>query len=343
MSINDHDHPIAIGSQLRHLAARIQDVMLSQRRPLRWGLVLGLIAMLWAISLPNQYISESRILPADQRASGGFAATAAAIGMNIPGQESPDAGLVDILNSRSLRESLLQTRFTFHARSWYFGSDQSKDQTLYEYLDVKNLDRAVGALKKRLSIVRDMKTKMITIKVETNSAELSQKVAMRAVELLDDFVVRKAQTRGGTKAAFSVKRLAEARLDLVRAEDAFQGFIESNRNFLMSPDPSVRMKGLRLDNELKLRSQLVTTLAIAHEQALLEEKNDMPILNILDAGNLPYEKHGPPRAIIVIVGWLVGLLGCWSLRNWSWIEGRLSSPGRKPSNNQDSDAAKVQA
>ena len=271
------------------------------RRPLQVGLAAGLLTALVTLCLPNQYKSEARILPADQRAGVGVAAAAAAaMGVSIPGQESPDAAYVDILNSRSLREALLRTRFTFKVRTWYFGAEQARDQTLYDYLEKKNLDRAVKALKDRITITRDLKTKLITIAVETESPQLSQQVAQRLVRLLDEFVVTKSQTRGGVKAAFSEKRLIEARNEMAQAEDAFRSFLDGNRNYLLSPDPAVRLKGIRLDNELKLRTQLVTNLAISREQALLEEKNDMPILNMLDAGNLPIEKSGPPRLLMVL-------------------------------------------
>ncbi|MDP1832907.1 MAG: hypothetical protein Q8K67_12670 [Geothrix sp.] len=296
------------------LAERFQAGWTALRRPVQVGLAAGLLTALVTLTLPNQYKSEARLLPADARSGGGLgaaAAAAAAVGVSIPGQESADAAYVDILKSRSLREALLQTRFTFQVRTWYFGAEQARQQTLYEYLGKKNLDRAVKALNERISITRDLKTKLLTVAVETESPQLSQQVAQRLVRLLDEFVVSKAQTRGGAKAAFSAKRLAEAREEMAEAEGAFRAYLEGNRNYLMSPDPAVRLKGLRLDSELKLRTQIVTTLAIAREQALLEEKNDMPILNVLDAGNLPIEKNGPGRSIFVamvaIAGMIVGL------------------------------------
>jgi capsule polysaccharide export protein KpsE/RkpR len=222
------------------------------------------------------------------------------MGVSIPGQDSADSVYVDILNSRSLRETLLQTSFKFKVRTWYFGTEQAREQTLYEYLAKKNLDRAVKALKERITITRDLKTKLITLAVETESPQLSQLVTQRLVRLLDEFVVTKSQTRGGAKAAFAVKRVDEAREEMAQAEEVFRAFLNGNRNYLMSPDPSVRLKGIRLENELKLRTQLVTNLAISREQALLEEKNDMPILNVLDAGNLPIDKSGPPRLLMVL-------------------------------------------
>jgi hypothetical protein len=293
------------------------------RRPLQVGLAAGLLTALYTLSLPNQYKSEARILPADSRSGGGMAAAAAAaVGVTIPGQESPDAAYVDILNSRSLREALLNTPFTFKVRTWYFGAEQDRQQTLYDYLEKKNMDRAVAALKQRISITRDLKTKLLTFAVETESPQLSQQVTQRLVRLLDEFVVAKAQTRGGAKADFAEKRLKEARQEMAQAEDAFRAYQEGNRNYMMSPDPAVRLKGLRMDSELKLRTQLVTTLAIAREQALLEEKNDMPILNILDEGNLPAEKSRPGRFVMVALASLVAGLAVWGWENHAKLSGR---------------------
>ena len=309
------------------LQTRILVLPVGLRKPLLVGLLSGLLAALGTLLLPNQYVSETRILPADARsnAGGASAMAAAAMGVTIPGQESPDAVLVDILNSRSLREALLLTRFNFKVRTWYFGAEQVREQTLYDYLEKKNLDRAVMALKTKITINRDLKTRLITIMVETESPQLSQQVAQCLVKLLDEFVVTTSRTRGGAKAAFTEKRMAEAREEMAKAEDAFRAFLDGNRNYTLSSDPAVRMKGLRLDNELKLRTQLVTTLAIAYEQALLDEKNDMPILNVLDRGNLPIDKSKPARSLIAFMVLLVTGLGTWVQQNLPWIRDRLKA------------------
>jgi uncharacterized protein involved in exopolysaccharide biosynthesis len=304
------------------------------RLPLQVGLAVGFVTALVMVSLPNQYKSEARVLAADSRSSsagGAAAAAAAAVGVSIPGQESADAAYVDILNSRSLREALLHTQFTFKVRTWLLGAEQSRHQTLFEFLQKKNLDQAVKALKDRITITRDIKSKLLTITVETESPELSQQVVQKMVVMLDEFVVAKSRTRGGNKAAFAEKRLTESRAELGQAEETFRAFLDGNRNYLQSPDPSVRLKGQRLDNELKLRTQLVTTLAIGREQALLEEKNDMPILNVLDPGNLPIEKSAPSRGLAVSMTTLLSAVVCWLfLLRKTLIHRLISSPTALP-------------
>lgn len=301
--------------------------------PMKAGLWAGGLVAIYTLSLPNQFKSEARVLPAEVRGSGGgmAASAAASAGLSLPGSDGPDAIYMDILNSRSLREALLETKFSFKIRGWYFGSEQIKSQTLYDYIKKGNMDRAVKSLRDRITVVRDLKTKLVTITVETTSEDLSQQVTKRIVDLLNEFVVTKSQTRGGLKAKFSAQRLSEARGEMEQAEETFRVFLDGNRSYLTSPDPSVRLKGLRLDNELRLRTQVLSTLAIGREQALLEEKNDMPILNVLDPGNLPIDKSGPSRGMMVVASFLLGGLGNLAWRYRSWIHDRLTKKDETPS------------
>lgn len=297
------------------------------RTPLLIGLLAGVITAGITLFLPNQYRSEARILPADARGGGGLgqlAAAAAVVGVAIPGQESPDAAYVDILNSRWLRERVLQKTYRFTVKSWYFGRPGIREQTLEAFLKQANLDRAAKALRQHITLTRDLKTKLLTIAVETPSPELSQQVARELVGQLEEFVLQRTRTRGGTKAAFVEQRMKEAREAYAQAEDDLRRFLDGNRNYLLSTDPAVRLKGGRLEAELKLRQQLLTTLAISREQALLEEKNDMPILNVLDASNLPIEKSGPVRSQLVLLWSLVGAASVLVHRHWRWILDRFN-------------------
>jgi uncharacterized protein involved in exopolysaccharide biosynthesis len=294
------------------------DFKASLKKPVQWALAAGLLTALVTLFLPNYYKSEARLLPVESKGLGGnlggLANAAAAFGVSVPGGDSSDANFVDVLSSRSLKEQLLQTEFQYHLRSWRFGAEHLEKGTLYEYVDQKNMDRAVKDLDKILSAARDLKSKVITISAETKSPELSQQVVQRTEKLLEAFLLDKGRTRGGAKAAFAEARLADARREMDEAEDTLRRFLEGNRNVQTSGDPAVRLKGSRLETELRLRQQLVTTLAMNREQALLEEKNDIPILNVLDPGNLPIEKNRPPRSLIVIA---VFVLVSISVFGWS--------------------------
>ena len=300
----------------------------SLKKAIQFAFSAGVLATLYTLSMPNYYRSETRLLPVEPKGAGGLgglAAAATAFGMSVPGGDSSDLNFVDILNSRSVREQLLSTEFQYHMRSWRFGHEQARKCTLYSHLGVSNMDQAVGSLGGILVASRDPRSKVITISAETVSPDLSQGIVQRASRLLELFLQEKGRTRGGAKAAFAELRLAEARQEMDEAEESLRRFLETNRNYLSSADPSVRLKGSRLESELRLRQQLVTTIAMNREQALLDEKNDIPILNVMDPGNLPIEKSRPSRSPIIIIAALAAGMIRWLWYNRTWVKIRLSA------------------
>ena len=306
------------------------DFKASLKKPFQWALAAGLLTALVTLFMPNHYRSEARFLPVESKGSGGLgslASAAAAFGVSVPGGDSSDANFVDVLNSRWLKEQLLQTEYQYHVLRWRFGRERIEKRTLYEYLDAKNMDGAVARVGRILAVSRDLKSKVITIRVETGSPELSQLLVQRAGQLLERFLREKGRTRGSAKAAFAESRLAEARREMDEAESILCRFLEGNRNYQSSGDPSIRLKGARLEAELRLRQQLLTTLAMNREQALLEEKNDIPILNELDPGNLPIDKSRPARGFIVLTALILVAGSSWGWTNRAWLAGFIASNG----------------
>jgi uncharacterized protein involved in exopolysaccharide biosynthesis len=273
-------------------------------KPALLSLLSAVIVALYTLTMPDYYRSEARLLPVETKGGtgnlGGLANAAAALGVMVPGGDGGDANYVDILNSRVLREKLLLTEFEYHIRSWRFGEERVEKITLFNYLKSKNMDRAVRTVGAVLSCSRDPKSRIISISAVTRSPELSKLIVQRASKLLETFLQEKGRTRGGAKALFAEARLDEARRELDDSEESLRRFLETNRNYQVSGDPAVRLRGMRLEAEYRLRQQLVTTIAMNREQALQEEKNDMPILNVLDSANLPIDKTKPNRGFIVI-------------------------------------------
>jgi len=292
----------------------------------KWGLVAALMTAVGTFFLPDYYRSEARILPADSKASGGLgqlAAAAAAFGVGVPAASQADANFVDILTSRTVLEDLLNSNFEFRQRSWRFGPEQVHKQRLYDYLEAKNMDRATRELGAMVVTSKDVRSKILSVSVETRSPELSRQILQKALKDLEAFVMEKGRTKGGAEARFAEARLGEARAARAQAEDSFRQFLEGNRNYQTSTDPSVRLQGNRLETELKLKQQLVLTLAVNLEQALLEEKNDIPIINILDEPNLPIDKSRPKRSAFVAAAFFGIFLGVWLRENRRWIRARL--------------------
>jgi len=271
---------------------------------LKFGLLAAFLVAAGTLFLPNHYRSEARILPTEGKGMaaglGNLASAAAAFGVSVPGSEGGDANFVEIIGSRWMGERLLGAEFVFKQRSWMFGAERTKKETLYSYIHKKNIDKAMVELETMINCSKDLKSKVISMSVDTKSPDLSQQVLQTSIRLLEQFVQEKGRTKGGAKAVFADARLKEAREEMAFAEDELRGYLEINRNFVTSSDPAVRLKGMRLEAELKLHQQVVMTLAMNREQALMEEKNDIPVINLLDPANLPVEKSKPSRSAFVI-------------------------------------------
>lgn len=302
------------------------------KRSLQIGLGAALLVGLCSVFLQNLYKSEARILPEDKAGTtglGSIAAAAAAFGVNVPGGEGRDANFVDILQSRWVSEQLLNTEFEFKVRNWRFGSEQIQKETLYQFLKSKNIDRATKKLSSMFLVSRDPKTKVLHVTMETTSPSLSQQVINKSIALLEKFILEKGRTRGGAKALFAEARLRDARVEMNKAESEFLDFSQVNRNYQVSADPSVRIRGVRLEAELKLHQQLLTTLALNREQSLMEEKNDVPILNVLDFGNLAIDHSWPNRVMFAGLTFLLVFATALSYQNREWISRILDTDDSK--------------
>jgi len=291
------------------------------KRVLGVALACCMTTAIITLFIPNQYTSEAKILPVEPKAGAGlnqWATAAAARGLSM-GQESPDGTYPAIVMSRWVGDQLTRKRYSYSLPKGLFHPPVSVEGTLAAYLKATNADDAATRLAKILTCNRDLKTKILTIRVETQSPALSQQVAQEAITLLGRFLREKTNVRGSEKASFAENRLEEARTAYAKAEADFRTFLDSNRNFTVTPDPAIRLKGMRLEGELKLRQQVIVTLTVALEQAVLEAKDNVSIFSVLDFPQAPLRKSWPPRAMLVLLAGICGAAACLVALNRKWV------------------------
>ncbi len=295
------------------------------------GISIALLGAVITLFIKDSYISEVRIVPAQGNELGslsGLPAAAAALGVGGGGSEDPSNLFMEVFDSRWLNEEVLKTRFSFHQRAWRFGKSEAFQRTLFDQLEMRNLDRAVLKMDSLLQVQRDPRTRRVTLTVETTSPDLSQAVALRATELLQEFLRERTQSTGRLKARFTEGRLREAEVNYRAAETLLHSFARNSRDYSKSSDPGIRLEGMRLEQDLQLRRQLVNTLAVSQEQALLDEKNDTPQVTVIDAANLPEEKSQPRRGAIVILIFVLALAGSYGWDNRRMLLERALGKGK---------------
>lgn len=116
---------------------------------------------------------------------------------------------------------------------------------LVQYYDVKNLTRARLALLSAMGNTKtDMKTGIIVISVEDKSPQLATDIANALIDQLDEFFDSLSVANAAKRRSYFEDQLKKAKLALVSAEEAFQGF-QKNTGVIKLDDQSVAiMKGI---------------------------------------------------------------------------------------------------
>lgn len=147
----------------------------------------------------------------------------------------------------------------------------------------------------------------------------------RLLVALADLNQRARQQQASAERRFTASRLREVEADLRNSEAALQAFTERNRD--INHSPALRMAMGRLEREVSLRQQVVTTLAQAVEQAKIEEVRDTPILSILQR---PRQPAFPDSRGTIGRALLGGLGGAAGARFALILAAALSSTPRAP-------------
>jgi uncharacterized protein involved in exopolysaccharide biosynthesis len=315
------DAPDAAGPDLRLLARAAW-----ARRGLVSACALGGAGLLLAIAfvLPSQFVADISLLEAPR--PGGSSAldqlglSAQVLGIKSGGGPTNALTYPDILRSRRLVEGLLAARVPLR---------DGRRVLLEEYLmrgpaSPQRTDRAVQKLRERFDIALDRRTNLLRLGVTDHDPVLAAAVANAAATMLQDLVMRSLMTQAGANRRFVETRLAQARIELARAEDALERFRENNRH----PDaPRLLMDQGRLVRDLRTREEVLVALTREYEMARVDENRDVPVLNVLDVAQPPAFRASPRRATMTAAGLLLGLVTGLALA-WSRREREVAAEVR---------------
>ncbi|MBI5491857.1 MAG: hypothetical protein HY893_02865 [Deltaproteobacteria bacterium] len=225
--------------------------VLFRRRYLIGAVTLAslIISVIVSLLLPRQYASTTSVLPPQSGSSIGIQALSqlqsGGIGSlsGILGQKTPIDVWQGIIRSQTVYDSIIER----------FG--------LRELYGKNTMESARGALDGNVSISLT-KEDILVIKVYDTDPARAAKMAEAFVEELDRHNRELVMTSGSRKRAFLEKRLVEAKVDLVRAEEAIKAF--QGRNGAVKLDEQSRaiieaygtVKGELMAREIELNTLL---------------------------------------------------------------------------------------
>ncbi len=256
--------------------------------------------------VPNRYTATASILPT---INGGSYSSLLSMAENIPGldltsispsEKSPSTLYPEILSSRMIAQEVLEHPYIYNDKGKW------RTQNLYQYLKINNPDKAIRALARIVGLSADRKTGVLKIDVTTTNPQLSALVANYYLECLDNFNQNQRKTSAGQNRQFIEKRLLEAKTQLSEAEESLKNLRKHNLNYYNTTDPELAMLNNQLQREVEVKSQVYLTLCQQYELASIQEKKEIPVIQILDTAQPPSVKSGPSRAKTAIIGFLLG-------------------------------------
>jgi uncharacterized protein involved in exopolysaccharide biosynthesis len=181
--------------------------------------------------------------------------------------------------------------------------------------------KTVARLSRDISTRVHGRSSLITLTTTSISAELAVQINQRMLELLQEFNVDSRQERGRAERGFIEERLEQAQTELKDAEQAFERFLDENRNFHGSP--RLGIESTRLQQRVQLRQQMYLSLLQMYEQARVDEMRNTPIITIFDAPK--YTGTSARRRVMLLallgtaLGGMVAVVLTFGAEYWNWL------------------------
>lgn len=270
------------------------------------GFILALAA---ALLRPTYYTSTFSFVPQsgqDQTRSG-LASLAGQFGISVGalgGQSQPPQLYADLLDTREILGKIARDTVILNGRervplSEFLGVQGSSEPIVLENTIRKLREKVVTAS------VATRTTGMVTVTARTGSPEVSRYIAQQLLDGLNQFNLETRKSQATEERRFTESRLAEAKASLRASEDALQRFLEGNRQ--MGGFSQASFQRERLQREVSLQQQIVTSLAQQYEEARIREVRDTPVITLIEKPTLPVLPDPRGRVLTLAMG-IIGSL-----------------------------------
>ncbi len=299
--------------------------------------IVGVLVVTASLMRNREYSVRAAFIPTEpsspSSAIGSLSGVAAQLG--IPGLSSIAANTAalgpqfygDLLSSTALLHTLVVSRFEAPTGE---NVGPAFTGTLVEYMrgdGATTADREIDAMNRfarnAVTVTVDRPTGVVRFQVRTTNRKLSELIARRMLDLVNDFNLRRRQSQAGNERAFASLRAAAALDTLHAAEAALAEFRATNIDFSRSPRLATRET--ELQRRVTLAQTIYITVAQRYELANLESVRNTPVITVLDAPEglsegLPRHTRAYAIGAFLLALVLSCSLALWRERNQQTIE-----------------------
>lgn len=210
-----------------------------------------------------------------------------------------------VLESRSLQEQVLQTRFPDPTTA-----TPADSATLFEIVGIsgeshaERLENGRNWLSRVMSVTLDAPANVISVSVRHGDPGLAADIANALVSMVSRFNMETRQSNARELRRFVEERVTAAERELFEAEEALKSFLERNREYRGAPELEFQVQ--RLERQVTIKQEVVITLRRQYEDARIQEVNDTPIISVIDQAVPPQHRVSPRRKRMVILALFIG-------------------------------------
>lgn len=279
-------------------------------------LVVAVSVLCLTVLSPSAYTVGASFMPQLRSGDGGqlsrLSGVASQFGIDVP---SSDAGAspqfyADLITSRRVLSSAVGGEYTVSRNGETVRGNLVEIWEIEAETVARAREKATQRLGEQLSVTTGPQTGVVRFSLTTEIPMLSKQIADRLIELVNDFNLQVRQSQASAQANFVGERLEHARAELRAAEDSLERFLERNRSFQNSP--TLRFEHQRLQRQVDLKQQVVSSLATRYEEAQINEVRNTPVITIVSPPELPAAPD-PSRlplktSLAMLLGGIAGVL-----------------------------------
>lgn len=162
----------------------------------------------------------------------------------------------------------------------------------------------VSAIKKRVSVLVDKKTYVVTLSVTMQDKEIAASVATALLQDLQDYITNYRTDKSRQTLEYTRGLYEKAQKDYFEAQQAYASYMDSHQNVKQL---RAKAEGQRLEDEMNLEYQLYSKLAQQLQAAEAKVLEETPVYTIMQAPSVPIRRCKPSKSSIMLVFLLLGL------------------------------------
>jgi len=288
----------------------ILNMIIDDRKSLLSLILLSLFfSFILNFILPKKYIAEMSVTQSSPNMTSGLgnvSSIASSFGINLNNMKGDVFYLPNIIQSNSLKKSILQKDRLINDNPTNLS--EYYNNPLFSFQELNDDEKLINSIKvfsDNLIILEDQNSGMITVKFISDSPSLSENILNDITEYLNKFLNSGINLQASSMLQLINEEISITKDELNEVEDQLASFVDKNRSYFDSPNLVLQYK--RFERDIEILNQKYVNLIIQQTMAMIEEKKQLPKLNIISDPISDTEPYSPNLVNIFFVIFTINL------------------------------------